>query len=267
MEQILSFTTPRAQMTAFNNVPENLYAAYHKVIERIEKAGGNDADLAMRIISWIHHARRILKMDELLEALVVDEYCQDGSEGQLDGDVILEETLKPHQVIKTCKGLVLYEESSGLVRFSHETVKGFIESEMGQKLQFPSPIMLAKTCVIYLGLSGLGPCHDSASLKQRLGKYKFSRYAALFWAHHTRGEAENDPDNKRAVLSLLASENKKDSMLQLETYANSSWGQMSFTKGQTLLHVIAKNGLATICKWVLDGRINGNDTYVFRVDI
>ena len=51
-------------------------------------------------------------------------------------------------------------------------------------------------------------------------------------------------------------------MLQMETYANSSWGDIDFTKGQTLLHIIAKNGLATICERVLSRMINGNDTYV-----
>jgi hypothetical protein len=104
-------------------------------------------------------------------------------------------------------------------------------------------------------------------LERRVQNYKFSRYAAQFWGFHTRGEAEKKPDIERAVISLLASKKKRGSMLQLETYANSSWGDIDFTKGQTLLHVIAKNGLAKICKRVLSRRINGNDTYVLQVDI
>lgn len=104
-------------------------------------------------------------------------------------------------------------------------------------------------------------------MKERTQRYKLSRYAAQFWDLHTRGEAENEPVIQRAVFSLLASKNKMDSMLQLETYANSSWGNINVTKGQTLLHVIAKNGLAKICKGVLSRRINGNDTYVLEVDI
>jgi len=46
-------------------------------------------------------------------------------------------------------------------------------------------------------------------------------------------------------------------MLQLETYTNSSWGSIEFPKGQTLLHVIAKSGLATVCRFILDERNRG----------
>ena len=144
------------------------------------------------------------------------------------------------------------------MRFSHETVKGFIESELGRKFKLSSSIRLAKTCLFYLASNAFDtPCSDSATLELRVTKYKFGYYGAQYWADHTRGDAENEPDIQRAVLSLLASENKKDSMLQMETYANSSWGDISFTKGQTLLHVIAKNGLATICRFILDERNKG----------
>lgn len=82
-----------------------------------------------------------------------------------------------------------------------------------------------------------------------------------------RGEAENELDIQHALLSILESENKRNSMLQMETYAKSNWGGISFTKGQTLLHVVAKNGLATICERVLSKRIKENDTYIVEVDI
>jgi|SRR5271155_5457094 len=94
---------------------------------------------------------------------------------------------------------------------------------------------------------------------------KFSRHAAQFLAFHT-SQAEDDSEVQEAVLRFLACKNKRDSLLQIEEYANSSRGP-PLTKGQTLLHVIARNGLVKTCKRVLSRRINGNDTYVVEVDI
>jgi hypothetical protein len=94
MEHILSPRSPKAQLEGFKTVPKGLYSAYNGVIERIESGRQGDADCAMRIFSWIYHARRILKMDELLEALVIAEYSQDIMSGEhLDED--LEAILDP----------------------------------------------------------------------------------------------------------------------------------------------------------------------------
>jgi len=71
----------------------------------------------LKILSWLFRAQRVLRMDELLEALVVEE----GDQG-LEQDYMLDAAA----VIECCKSLVLYEESSGLVRFAHETVQTFI---------------------------------------------------------------------------------------------------------------------------------------------
>jgi ankyrin repeat protein len=244
----------------------------------------------MEILGWIFGAQRILRMDELLEALSFgeddvaaenelsedekgqdDDYEEPGGEDETDEededaaeadatdcelDLNGNRPLKPNEVLECCRGLVVYEESSGLVQFSHETVRTFIEREL--EPEHPTAINIARTCITYLASVQFdSPCVGEKSLKERAQKYKFSRYAAQFWGLHTRGEAENEPDIQRAVISLLASENKRDSMLQLETYANSSWGNINFAKGQTLLHVICKNGLATICRFILDGRNQG----------
>jgi hypothetical protein len=117
---------------------------------------------------------------------------------------------------------------------------------------------LARTCLAYLEDNAFDDiCLNEESMETRVQTYRLCLYAAQFWVSHTRGEAEHLPSIQQAVLRLLASENKRDSMLQLETYANSSWGNIHFRKGQTLLHVICKNGLETICRFILDGRNKG----------
>ena len=256
-------------MKALKTVPKDMSSAYNDVMERIKKSrDGKDKDLAMRILSWLFHAQRTLHMDELLEALAVgpgeDDSDVDDTDDD-DQDRIHGNMLQPFQVIECCKSLVLYDESSGLVRFTHYTVQQFIASHIKQSL--PPAIDLAKTCLSYLGFDTFNQVCDSESMEKRVQKYKFGSYAAQFWALHTKGEVEKSPDVQQAVLRLFASENKRNSILQMNAYVSSSGDRLSFTKGQTLLHVIAKNGLAMICRLVLDGRVNGNNMYMLEVDI
>src|SRR5271154_624078 len=106
-------------------------SAYSDIIQRIETSRPGDKELAMRIFSWICRAFRTLSMEELLEALVVEELEQD-----LTLDEGLQDKLAPSDVIDCCKSLVIYEKSSGLVRFTHFTVQEYIESK-AQKILPP----------------------------------------------------------------------------------------------------------------------------------
>jgi hypothetical protein len=176
-------------------------------------------------------------MDELREALDVEEGHT--SIGLDDTDII-----------EMCQSFVIHEESSGIVRFIHPTVQEFLKS---QNLSVVEP---AKTCLAYLENSAFDDvCLDYKSRKTRLETYRFSRYATQFWGFHVRGEAEALSCIQEAVFRLLASQNRRNSINQMETYDERfMWLEPSpsFVGGQTLLHFIAKNGLATICRNFLD---------------
>ena len=92
-------------------------------------------------------------------------------------------------------------------------------------------------------------------METRVQTYRFCLYAAKFWGFHTRGEAETLSCIQQAVFRLLESENKRNSILQMARYADWTWDRLSFTKGQTMLHVIATNGLATICRHFLNEKL------------
>jgi hypothetical protein len=267
MEHILSPRTTLAQMKRFETVPKDLYPAYNSVIERIKNGREGDADFAVRIISWIYRARRILKMDELLEALVVEEYSQEANGDYLDEelDAILEDKLTPTDIVETCKGFILHEESSGSVRFIHETAKGFIQSELEHKLQLPSPIRLAKTCLIYFGSNAFDtPCTNRETLEVRVRTYKFGRYAAQYLADHIKGDTKGEEEMQRAICSTFQFLGKRESMDQMKVYAESPWGEFRWATGRSFLHFSTANGFATICKRLLVGTSNDNDRYVQR---
>jgi hypothetical protein len=203
-------------------------------MQRIDKA---DMDLALKIFSWIFRAQRVLTMDELLEALVVEE-----------GDECLERggLLDPAEVVECCKSLVLYEESSGLVRFTHETAQDFIANNVQQSLL--STINLAKTCLTYLSFTELMmPSLSETDFQERIRNHRFSHYAGRYWDYHAR-EVEEDEEIQAFVIKLLASESRRNSLAQLELYSNSNWLGTSFTTGQKVLHVAAEKGLVAICR-------------------
>ena len=142
-------------------------------------------------------------------------------------------------------------------------MNGFIESELEQKLQLPPPIRLAKTCLIYIGSNPFDtPCPDEKTLKARVRKYKFSRYASQYWADHVRGDAEGDKEIQNCIWVTFRFASKRESMSQMKMYAESRWGEFTLSTGGSLLHVIAANGLATICHSLLDGTSNDDDRYV-----
>lgn len=255
LDYILNAPTNRKKKAALESLPTTLLEAYTDVMKRIEKLQEWFKDLALKTLSWVLHAKRPLLMAELREAIAVEDTFTDLDEDDLTDPGIL---------VENCAGFVVHEKSSGIVRLAHKTVAKFLKSQQ----QLSTPVGLAKTCLTYLSFDIFeeGPCKIK-DLKYRLKRYRFSIYAAQFWGRHTIGQAEESPDIQKTVLRLFASENKKNSMLQLERYVNPSSDDFGFIEGQTLLHVIAKNGLATICEQILCRRINGNDTYVLEVDI
>ena len=106
MEKTLSF------------LPANEIEAYGQIMTRIRGVRGHTSKTAIRTITWIFCAARPLQMNELLEALSVEEQL---------GDVNVALKYKSADIIEMCHSLVVHEESSGIVRFIHFTVQEFFK--------------------------------------------------------------------------------------------------------------------------------------------
>lgn len=252
LDQILRLREPRKRLHAVEemtkSIPNSLSEAYQALIGRIDEI---DRDLALRIFSWLFRAQRILRMDELLEALVVEEG---------DRDLERECLLEPSDIIKCCNGLVLYEESSGFVRFSHETVHDYFKTNINI---LPTSAHLAKSCLTYLSFDVFEqPCSGRDSIEEQVRRYKFSLYAAQFWRFHVK-EAEEYREVQEAVVSCFASKGRRNSMLQMKAYAKSNGRNSSFVQGKSLIHLLAETGLSATCNFVLEkGQVKEGTVYV-----
>jgi len=210
-------------------------------MHRIER--NDDTDFALKILSWIFRAQRTLKMQELLEALAVQD-----TDTQLDREFCAD----PHDIIDCCQSLVTHDERTDSVQFAHSTVQQFLASAFAPPLL--THVALARTCLTYLNFEVFesGPCGTRETLDKRIRDYRLSEYASKYWSFHTQ-RSSDDACVVRAVWDLLDSETKKDSMLQLRSSQENNWS-VTYSKGRTPLHILVQAGLEGICKSWLDLR-------------
>jgi hypothetical protein len=219
---------------------------YRKLLNRIIEE--DDTKTAFEILTWLLYAQRPLKTEELSEILVIE-----------PRDTHLSDPTSPRDIVECCRGLVVWERASDTIRFTHETVKEFLkrlDSSLSpdKKALFLTSADIALRCLTYLNFDIFEDFReDETFVIDRMNRFKFSKYAAQFWAVHTRGKAEESEEVQCAVLRLLESENKKKSMLQIAGFTRSRFGRITLTKGQTPLHIIAEEGLTAICGIFLTG--------------
>ena len=116
LEYILGFRDPRDKWAQLDALPKSLEEAYEKMLIRIHERNGNDSSLAFKIFSWVFYARRPLLMGEIREALSVRSNDREVKEDNL---------IDSKDIIECCHGMVVWEESSDTVRFTHQTVQRF----------------------------------------------------------------------------------------------------------------------------------------------
>lgn len=244
--------------------PTTPTAAYENIMNRIERGGQWSRQLAFRTLSWLFYARSPLEFGEIREAVIVE-----SGETELDQDT---NYLDAGEIVKCCQSSVMYEKNSKLVRFGHDTVRTYIkkalesEGDLCIKRHMLSSTDIAKTCITYLGFREFERvCDNRESLNERMERNKFSRHAALYWGDYARGEAEKDEWIQNAIFETFGSVYKRESMLQITVqagpgkYGSSVDGRST---GKSLLHIVAMNGLATLCRLLLAKNGNNTDAYV-----
>ena len=246
LNYVLARTEPRKVMAALNSLPNDLHEAYNEVFKRIQMQGPDRKDLVLKIVSWILYAKRPLKMDELREAIAIEP-----GDTKLDPNYLLE----PGFIVEISESLVSYNENSGSVGFSHFTVYEFLASLEAPSLL--SAVDFAKVCLTCLDFQEFeARCESPESMEEMLQKHPFCRYIGEYWGPHLR-EADEDADVQKLVLSVFVSDNKRYWALTMKRYVMCGAEDMWDYKGQTLFHVIAKNGLAMTCRYALELSLNG----------
>ena len=147
-----------------------------------------------------------------------------------------------------------------MVNFTHFSVQEYLRGYP----ELPPVSELVKTCINYLSFDTFnnGPSQTEEELELRLKKYKAGAFVSQFWeVYYRAAEKLSDVTElsalRRAVYMFLLFENRRNSMLQMDE--NLGGYDVSFSRGLTLLHVIAKSGLGAICRIILDWMLHAID--------
>jgi len=245
LKYILGKKTPRKRKEALQTLPRTLEDLYGDIMMGIDKSEPESKELALKAFSWVWHAKRPLSITELCQAVAVERDFEDIGEGDCPD---------PLDVIECCRGLLLHEQSSGIVRFAHHTIQPFLETNYSDQLLITAD--LAATCLSYLLFDVFeeGPCGKEEAFDARVESYNLASYAAQYWGTYMRGPGEEDFAIRELLFQLMLSIQKRESMREMALKGNRviPWSHSTLTRGLTALHIFAQNGLASICKSVLE---------------
>jgi hypothetical protein len=238
---------------ALKILPKELRETYDEAMQRIEIQCKDDVALANQVLSWISYAKRPLTACELQHALATTAESTD-----IDVDDLIDEG----DMISVCAGLVTIEQGSGIIRLVHYTTQEYFEDI--RHTRFPgAELEISRTCLTYFAFDVFdAPCHDERAGEERLKKYPFGSYVAGYWAEHTRGDPENEGEIQNAVASAF----RMPRWISMVQIARSGWlfldQAATLEQDYLLLDIVSENGLATMCKRLLDGSFGENDGYV-----
>lgn len=236
MNHVLNEPEPRRAIESLQCLPSDMPSAYKDVLERINR--NNSIGLVRKILSWLFHARRPMRMSELREALSV----QRG-----DKRIYNEYLIESKVLIECCENLVELDSGSEIVRFTHYTVEEFLQKN--SVISLLSVVEIARTCWTYLNFEEAA---SEDGLWEDVGWWEdvdipprsFQSYAVQFWAEHTRGDGEDDEEIQEC-LEVLLSDRKR-----MIFGRDASYGP---------LHIAAGRGLSKICQKLLDHGVSISD--------
>jgi hypothetical protein len=228
-EYMLEEYDPCEMTDRLGSLPSNVTDAYINVLERMTP---KLRAFACRILGWILHAKRILKMGELRQALAVRV-----------GVVSFDHNCMPDAdfVLRICGGLITYDQTNSLVTFSHETVRPFLEEFQLQNL--PSHSDICNTCLTYLQLPAfVQPAQPSRNgLEERRREFEFGSYAASLWSGHavSSSQLRREVEIETSILTTFSNYGRRVSVEQLR-------GDRFYNRSKTFLQFLILNRLAYI---------------------
>ncbi len=217
---------------------------YDEAMHRIYSQPTEDVALAKRVLSWVSCAKRPLKVLELQHALAVEPGAI-----EIDEEALTEEDL----FVSVCAGLVTIEKESNIIRLVHFTTQEYLERTRIN--HFPTAeIDIAMSCLTYLSFDGhIGLAYMRFKRDPSRDQYPLLSYVTTYWAAHTRGEPEKDPQIQRLALQLFENKRKVPSLNSIKQSPRSRRCAPPYSKPVVEgLSLAASSGLITITAMFLD---------------
>ncbi|KAK6359883.1 hypothetical protein TWF696_001012 [Orbilia brochopaga] len=211
----------------------------------------------MEALAWIVYAKRPLTWLEIRYSILFDTGVYDDPEVDGYGD--------PLPVIRTmvsgCRGLVVADEESRIIRCVHYTVQDYLTRT--EASWYPdAEVAITTTCVKYLSLEFFesGPDETNAELEERLRRWPLYDYAARYWGQHA-GYSPTGP-LLDCIMKFLRDEAKVEASAQAIFTPKDSLSQLRYIQGflkrWTGFHLAAYFGIITAIKSLYDEGMSPN---------
>ena len=177
MELLCQIPTKRGVRKALGVLPDGIDKTYSEAWHRVCNQSPQQAELGKRILSWIVHATRPLRVQELRYALAIE-----GNDEEIDPDGLLDVAM----LTSFCAGLVTVDEQRGLFSLVHPTTQEYFDKY--KDVLFPAAHEeIAATCITYLHMEPFrseGALDDYDTFYERHCTCHLLGYAAVNWGFH-----------------------------------------------------------------------------------
>ncbi|KAI1276347.1 hypothetical protein F5Y07DRAFT_140399 [Xylaria sp. FL0933] len=167
--------TRKQVRSSLRTLPTTLDSTYANALQRVYDQAPEIVELAELVLFWVICARRQLTILELQHMYATH---------NVEGETVLEEDDLPDEEALTsaCRGLVIVDGISPVVRVVHYTAQEYFERTHAAKL-FTAKSSLTIISLSYLALPNFsdGACATDSAMSERLEKYPFLVYAANHW--------------------------------------------------------------------------------------
>lgn len=136
---------------------------------------------------WLSYSCRPMKLEELCEAVVVE-----------DDDTTIDESCRinpKHRLVELCRGLIEWDRITGVVALAHSSIRTYLTSEeiriskcAGFALddEDASSIIIRK-CITYLLMKDFKLTYrDASSIRQLQKSFPLLDYASIMWTEHAK---------------------------------------------------------------------------------
>jgi ankyrin repeat protein len=206
------------------NLDLNLDQSYARVFASIDSFPEWQSTFAKWLLPWVTCSIRPMRYEEIMEAL---KFSNPELTQLLDGFGEAEEMLKMF------RGLIQWNQETGIVSFSHFSIKEFIlssriDTTTAKSYRVKERIAhaeIAQSCLnIFLKSSIVhGLFSTEAKLQEALIAHPFLEYAAKSWINHAKkGQPSNSLD--AAIVELLTDLQTKEDLAEYSSFA--AWQQI-----------------------------------------
>lgn len=247
--------TVKAIRIALHELPEGLNETYENILKKISKS---NVEIVRRILLWLSFAVLPLTLDEIHEAIAIEQNLD-----HLDEESCLS---SPQEILTMCGSLVNVSEQ-GHVRLAHLSVKEYLlSSEIRRNSSVSNFAMLpgeannelATACLTYLFFGDLanGPSPTSNDFVDRLKRHLLLRHTATGWAYYARASSPTPKLNDLIFkfFSPLSRQNFMSWVQILNADYNFKWDL--YPKDATPLYYAASFGLEEVVEALIK---NGAD--------